>query len=55
MIENTFKEAHSSEWIKLNITDSTNELVILRKIIPWDRIVKQLAQFYNSKKGPKSF
>lgn len=51
MIANTFKESHSLEWINTNITDPTNELVILRKIIPWQKIVKRLSQFYDDDKG----
>ncbi|MBF0258750.1 MAG: transposase [Desulfamplus sp.] len=51
MIANTFKESHSLEWINTNITDPTNELVILRKIIPWQKIVKRLSKFYDDDKG----
>lgn len=51
MIEKEFTEAHSSEWVKTNIADLTNELVILRKIIPWEKIVKQLSKFYKPSKG----
>ncbi len=34
MIETTYKEAFTPEWEENNITDKTNELVVLRKIIP---------------------
>lgn len=51
MIERTFEEAFSPEWIKNNITDIMNELVILRQIIPWQMIIDQLVQFYDSKNG----
>jgi len=43
MIENTFNDNFSQEWIAKNITDPNNELVILRKIIPWEKIVKKLS------------
>jgi IS5 family transposase len=39
------------EWVERNITNPTDELVLLRKIIPWEKIVKQLSQFYNKLKG----
>jgi len=51
MIENTFVENHPLEWVERNITNPTDELVLLRKIIPWEKIVKQLSQFYNKLKG----
>ena len=51
MIESTFTESHSLEWVKANITDPTNELFILRKIIPWQIIIKPLSQFYDDNKG----
>ena len=51
MIETIFTENHSLEWIERNITDPTEELIVLRKIIPWEKIVKQLSQFYDKLKG----
>jgi len=50
MIERTFTEAFSEEWIKDNINDTANELVVLRTIIPWKKITSRLSKFY-SKKG----
>jgi IS5 family transposase len=51
MIKNTFNEAFSQDWVDKNIVDPTNELVLFRKIIPWEKLVKQLSQFYSKKKG----
>jgi len=51
MIEFSFEEAFSKEWVETQITDWTNELVILRQVIPWQAIVTQLTQFYNSSSG----
>lgn len=51
MIETIFTENHSLEWVESNITDPAEELFILRKIIPWGKIVKQLSQFYDKLKG----
>ncbi len=51
MIATTFEEVHSREWIKTYIIDPTNELIILRDLIPWEKTMKRLAQFYNTTKG----
>ena len=51
MIERSFEEAFPPEWINKNITDPTNELVVLRQIIPWQMIIDKLVQFYDSKNG----
>jgi len=51
MIAPCFEEAFSKEWVQTQITDQTNELVILRQTIPWQRIIDRLVQFYNSEKG----
>ena len=51
MIESSFEEAFSQEWVETQITDSTNELVILRQVIPWQAIIIQLTQFYDDNSG----
>jgi IS5 family transposase len=51
MIESSFEEAFSEEWVENQITDPTNELVILRQVIPWQAIINQLAQFYDDTSG----
>jgi len=51
MIESSFEEAFSKEWVETQITDSTNELVILRQVIPWQAIINQLTQFYDDNSG----
>ena len=51
MIERTFTETFSEKWIKQNINASTNEFVILRKIIPWQKMTSRLSKFYSNKKG----
>ena len=51
MIESSFEEAFSKAWVKTQITDSTNELVILRQVIPWQLIIKQLTPFYDNNSG----
>jgi hypothetical protein len=34
MIEISFKEAFSAQWVKSNIIDPTQDLVVLRDVIP---------------------
>lgn len=53
MIEKKYTEAFTPAWIEQNINDPREELVILRKIIPWDKIIDKLAPFYSSNKGAK--
>ena len=51
MIRATFDEVHSSAWIQTHILDPTHELVILRQVIPWQRIIDRLVSFYNPRHG----
>jgi IS5 family transposase len=51
MIESSFEEAFSKEWVETQITDSANELVILRQVIPWQAIITQLIKFYSNDSG----
>ncbi len=53
MIEKIFEDSFSDKWVRQNITDPTNEFVILRRIIPWQKIIDELTPFYNQKAGPK--
>ena len=52
MIRATFEETHTAEWLESNIKNRDHELVILRQIIPWEKIIRQLTQFYDKTKGP---
>ncbi len=51
MIESSFEEAFSKDWVETQITDLMNELAILRQIIPWQAIITQLTQFYDDNSG----
>ena len=51
MIEASFEEAHSPAWVKENISDVTNELVILRQVIPWQEMITRSIRFYDDQKG----
>ena len=52
MIRNSFKEAFSPKWLETNITNPIHELVIIREIIPWEKIISRLCRFYDKSKGP---
>ncbi|MFB3082187.1 MAG: hypothetical protein ACE1Z4_01840 [Gammaproteobacteria bacterium] len=51
MIEQNFDEAFPPDWVKANIDDVDNELVILRQVIPWQSILDQLVSLYSPGKG----
>jgi IS5 family transposase len=52
MIQLTYTDALSPEWVAANITNPIHELVILRKVIPWGNIRKRLQRYYHGAKGP---
>jgi IS5 family transposase len=51
MIAQTFQDAFSPEWIQTHLSDPTNELILLRHIIPWQTIIDGLVPFYDAQKG----
>jgi len=51
MVASTFKEAFPEGWVKEHIKDSSNELVILRQVFPWQKVIEQLIGFYCEGKG----
>ena len=51
MIEKKSEEAFTPEWVTDNIADQANELVVLREIIPWQKIINGLTPFCNDTKG----
>ncbi|MCK5323503.1 MAG: transposase [Desulfobulbaceae bacterium] len=51
MIKTSFQEAFPPEWVKNNITNVNHELIIIRDIIPWEKIIGLLCPFYNKSKG----
>jgi hypothetical protein len=51
MIKNAFKEAFSPEWLETNITNPIHELVIIREIIPREKIISRLCRFYDKSHG----
>jgi len=52
MIRNIFEESFSPEWVEANIKNPIHELVMIRRIIPWQKITNRLCRFYNNSKGP---
>jgi hypothetical protein len=51
MIAQSFQDAFGPEWIKTHLPDPTNELITLRRIIPWQSIIDRLVLFYDAQKG----
>ncbi|MCP4110013.1 MAG: transposase [Desulfobacteraceae bacterium] len=51
MIKAAFEEAHTAEWVEKNIGNPNHDLVILRHIIPWEKITGSLTQFYDKDRG----
>ena len=51
MIAHTFQDAFSAPWIKANLNNPTHELVLLRRLIPWQPIIDRLTPFYHANKG----
>ena len=51
MIETSFKEAFSAQWVNRNIIDRTHDPVVLRDVIPWEKIIVRLSSFYSVDKG----
>ncbi len=51
MIDISFKEAFSAQWINSNIIDPAQDLVVLRDVIPWEKIIMRLSSFYSRDKG----
>jgi len=51
MIAHTFQEAFSAQWIKANLKNLTHDLVLLRRLIPWQPIIDRLTPWYHPDKG----
>jgi transposase, IS5 family len=51
MIAHTFQDAFSAQWIKTNLTNPTHDLILLRRLIPWQAIIHRLTPFYHANKG----
>ncbi len=51
MIAQTCEDVFSPQWVETHIIDPTHDLVILRRIIPWQSLIDQLVPFSHPKKG----
>lgn len=51
MIAHTFQDAFDPQWIKTHLPNSTHDLIILRRFIPWQSIIDRLIPYYHSGKG----
>lgn len=51
MIAHSFQDALCPEWVKTHVPNRTHDLIILRKLIPWQPIIDGLVPFYNSQQG----
>ncbi len=51
MIRTAYEEVLDQEWVDRNINNPNHELVVLRRIIPWEKITVRLSQFYDKTKG----
>lgn len=46
MIETSFTEVHTKDWINQHLSDVTHELFVVRQVIPWQRMIDQLIKYY---------
>ena len=51
MLAKTVQAAFSAEWVRIQITNRIHALVILRTVIPWDRIERRLSSYYHASRG----
>ncbi len=51
MIATTYEEVHSKTWIAEYIEDQTHELFLLRKVIPFRKIMRSLTGCYSANRG----
>jgi IS5 family transposase len=51
MISQTFQEVFSPQWVNTHLSHPTHDLIILRRVIPWQPIIEGIVPFYDLKKG----
>ena len=51
MISQTFQEVFSPQWVNTHLSHPTHDLIILRRLIPWQPIIDGLVPFYNLQQG----
>ena len=53
MIAHTFQDAFSAQWVKDHLPNPTHDLILLRRLIPWQSITDRLIPFYHPHRGRK--
>ena len=53
MIAHTFQDAFSAQWVRDHLPNPTHDLILLRRLIPWQSIIDRLTPFYHPYKGRK--
>ena len=51
MIRSDYQEVYSKDWVNKNLRNLNHEFVILRQIIPWQKIINRLKDYYSEKEG----
>lgn len=51
MIEKSFDEVHSKEWLQRHQIYGGHELCILGQIVPWPSIIAKLINYYDPQSG----
>lgn len=51
MIATSYEEVHSKAWIAQHMADQTHELIILRQVIPFQKIIRSLRGYYAARLG----
>lgn len=46
MIEKSYEEVHSKLWLSHHTPDITHELYVVRQVIPWQKMIKELSKYY---------
>ena len=51
MINKGYEDVFSDQWVQTHIPNPDHEFVILRQVIPWQRLIDPLSEFYHSRRG----
>ncbi len=51
MIAQTFEEVFSPQWVQTHLANPTHDLILLRRLIPWQPIIDHLVPSYNPQQG----
>ena len=49
MIDKGYEDVFSDKWVETHIPNPDREFVILRQVIPWQRLIDPLSGFYHRK------